>query len=237
MSLTAARCLTDSGSIMPTAPAWLPIRRPCPKHIGRNTGKNSVFLLLYWRKKGEDFNTAASAYVDVMDDLFTQNFAKPCRDWCAEHGLILTGHILHEDNLSIQTSMTGSCMRYYEYMDYPGIDVLGENTDIYWAAKQCSSVARQLGKKFVLSELYGATGWDMTLDRYKKSGDWQALFGISLRCPHLSWYTMKGEAKRDYPASILHQLSFYKEWKSLEDYFARLAVLNSEGTRIAIRWF
>ncbi len=209
-----------------------PYTAALPEAYRKKYGEELCFPLLYWRKKGEDFNTAASAYVDVMDDLFTQNFAKPCRDWCAAHGLILTGHILHEDNLSIQTSMTGSCMRYYEYMDYPGIDVLGENTDIYWAAKQCSSVARQLGKKFVLSELYGATGWDMTLDRYKKSGDWQALFGISLRCPHLSWYTMKGEAKRDYPASILHQLSFYKEWKSLEDYFARLAVLNSEGTRI-----
>ncbi|MFQ7078380.1 MAG: hypothetical protein ACLRSW_10805, partial [Christensenellaceae bacterium] len=169
-----------------------PYTAALPEAYRKKYGEELCFPLLYWRKKGEDFNTAASAYVDVMDDLFTQNFAKPCRDWCAAHGLILTGHILHEDNLSIQTSMTGSCMRYYEYMDYPGIDVLGENTDIYWAAKQCSSVARQLGKKFVLSELYGATGWDMTLDRYKKSGDWQALFGISLRCPHLSWYTMKG---------------------------------------------
>ena len=55
-------------------------------------------------------------------------------------------------------------MRYYEYMDYPGIDVLGKENRVYWAAKQCSSVARQFGKKYVLSELYGATGWDMSLE-------------------------------------------------------------------------
>lgn len=195
-------------------------------------GRNLIIPELYWRKKGEDFNRTASDYIDVADDLFTQNFAKPCREWCEAHGLKLTGHILHEDNLSIQTSVTGSCMRYYEYMDYPGIDVLAENNNIYWAAKQCSSVARQLGKKYVLSELYGCTGWDMTLNRYKMTGDWQALFGVNLRCPHLSWYTMKGEAKRDYPASILHQNAWYKDWKYLEDYFSRLNILSAEGKRI-----
>lgn len=195
-------------------------------------GEELAVPALYWRKKGEDFNRTACNYIDVVDDLFTQNFAKPCREWCEAHGMKLTGHILHEDNLSIQASVTGSCMRYYEYMDYPGIDVLAEDNNVYWAAKQCASVARQLGKKYVLSELYGATGWDMTLNRYKTAGDWQALFGVNLRCPHLSWYTMKGEAKRDYPASILHQNAWYREWKDVEDYFSRLGVLSAEGERI-----
>ena len=195
-------------------------------------GEELAVPALYWRKKGENFNRTACNYIDLTDDLFTQNFAKPCREWCEAHGIKLTGHILHEDSLSIQASLTGSCMRYYEYMDYPGIDVLTEDNTIYWAAKQCSSAARQLGKKYVLSELYGATGWDMTLNRYKMAGDWQALFGVNLRCPHLSWYTMKGEAKRDYPASILHQNAWCREWKDVEDYFARLGVLSAEGERI-----
>lgn len=187
---------------------------------------------IYWRRVGEKHNATATRYIDVLDDLFTQNFAKPCRDWCAAHGLILTGHILHEDSLSIQASLTGSCMRYYEYMDYPGIDVLTEENNVYWAAVQCASVARQLGKKFVLSELYGATGWNMTLDRYKTCADWQAFFGINFRCQHLSWYTMQGEAKRDYPASILHQNAWYKDWKAVEDYFSRLALLSAEGDKL-----
>lgn len=95
--------------------------------------------------------------------------------------------------------MQGSLMRFYEYMDYPGIDILAENNQCYWAAKQVDSVARQLDKKWVLSELYGCTGWQMDFEAYKNIGDWQALFGVNLRCPHLSWYTMKGEGKRDYP--------------------------------------
>ena len=167
---------------------------------------------IYYCRSGRQENETAAKYIDVLDDLFTQSYAKQYEDWCREHGIKFTGHILHEDNLSIQTSLSGSMMRFYEYMDYPGIDNLSAHSNCYWAAIQCASVARQLGKKFVLSELYGCTGWDMPLSEYKRIGDWQALFGINLRCPHLSWYTMKGEAKRDYPTSILHQNSWYKDW-------------------------
>ena len=209
-----------------------PYTAQLPASYARKYGRELCVPEIYWRKKDSDYNKTAAEYIDVLDDLFTQNFAKPCKDWCNEHGIMITGHILHEDSLSIQASLTGSCMRYYEYMDYPGIDVLTEENNIYWAAVQCSSVARQLGKKFVLSELYGATGWNMTLQRYKTCADWQAFFGINFRCPHLSWYTMQGEAKRDYPASILHQNAWYKDWKALEDYFSRLGVLSAEGKKL-----
>lgn len=188
---------------------------------------------IYYLRAQDAENETARRYIDVLDDLFTQNFAMPYEKWCKEHGIILTGHILHEDNLSIQTSLSGSMMRFYEYMDYPGIDNLSAHNACYWAAIQCASAARQTGKPFVLSELYGCTGWDMPLSEYKRIGDWQVLFGINLRCPHLSWYTMKGEAKRDYPASILDQNAWYKDWKLLEDYFARAGMILSEGERRA----
>ena len=51
---------------------------------------------------------------------------------------------------------------------------------------------------------------------------------------HLSWYTMKGEGKRDYPASILHQSAWYPEYHYLEDYFSRIhAALH--GAKMCIR--
>lgn len=196
-------------------------------------GEELDFPEIYYRRRGEKENTVAARYIDVLDDLFTQNFARQYGDWCRAHGICLTGHILHEDNLSIQTSLSGSMMRFYEYMDCPGIDNLTAHNGCFWAAIQCASAARQTGKKFVLSELYGCTGWDMPLSEYKRVGDWQALFGINLRCPHLSWYTMKGEAKRDYPASILHQNSWYRDWNLLETYFARIGIILTEGERRA----
>lgn len=195
------------------------------KKYGRKLNIPAVYYL-----SGKD-NEEAARYIDVADDLFCSAFAKQYGEWCEKHGIILTGHILHEDSLTVQSELSGSMMRFYEYMGYPGIDNLSAHNGCYWAAIQCASVARQMGKKFVLSELYGCTGWDMPLSEYKRIGDWHVLFGVNLRCPHLSWYSMKGEAKRDYPASILSQNSWYRDWKPLEDHFARVGMIMTEGTR------
>lgn len=186
--------------------------------------------IYYFRDDAKENQTAAK-YIDVLDDLFTRNFAEKYAERCKRLHLKFTGHILHEDSLDFQTAVSGSMMRFYEYMDYPGMDNLSAHNGCYWTAIQCASVARQLNKPFVLSELYGCTGWDMPLNEYKRIGDWQTLFGVNLRCPHLSWYSMKGEAKRDYPASILHQNAWYRDWKELETYFGRIGILLSEGER------
>ncbi len=184
---------------------------------------------LFFRKNGEAVAPVKLFYIDLANALFLERFAKPINDWCEKHRMIFTGHVLHEDSLMNQTVPNGSLMRFYEYMGYPGVDVLTEHNRCYWIVKQLASAARQLGKTRLLSELYGCTGWQFSFKNHKNVGDWQALFGINLRCPHLSWYTMEGEAKRDYPASILHQSPWYRDYKTVEDHFARLGVVLSAG--------
>lgn len=184
---------------------------------------------LFYRKNGELVAPVKLHYIDLANALFLERFAKPLNDWCNDHGILFTGHVLHEDSLMNQTVPNGSLMRFYEYMGYPGVDVLTEHNRCYWVVKQLASAARQLGKKWMLSELYGCTGWHFNFKAHKAVGDWQALFGINLRCQHLSWYTMEGESKRDYPASILHQSPWYKDYSKVEDYFARFGLVMSEG--------
>lgn len=110
-------------------------------------------------------------------------------------------------------------MQYYRYMDYPGIDNLGSCNYCYEVPKLAASVAKQFGKKFVLSEMYGVSGWRMSLNDYKHDGDWQAFMGITFRCPHLSWYTMKGEAEKRLSRIVMSQSGWYTEYKAVEDYF------------------
>ena len=184
--------------------------------------------LFLW-KDGEKVHPVKWQYMELLQRLFLKNFMQPIQDWCRQHKLNLTGHVLHEDSLTAQSSTLGSVMRAYEYMDYPGVDVLGEFNQNYWIVKQISSAARQLGKKNVLSELYGCSGWQMNFESHKAVGDWQALLGVNMRCHHLSWYTMEGEAKRDYPASIFYQSAWYQEYKYIEDYFSRIHVFLSQG--------
>ncbi|MEA4888846.1 MAG: hypothetical protein VB070_05225 [Clostridiaceae bacterium] len=184
---------------------------------------------LFFQLNGKHLSRVKWQFVELLQELFLENFAVPIQDWCHDHQLLLTGHVLHEDNLAAQTAMQGSLMRFYAHMDIPGVDVLGENNRNYCIVKQLQSVGRQLGKPELLSELYGCTGWQMTFESYKYTGDWQTLLGITLRCHHLAWYTMEGEAKRDYPASISGQSAWYPEYAYLERYFARMSWLLRQG--------
>ncbi len=184
---------------------------------------------LFYQKDGDPVSRVKLNYFDLACNLFVERFMKRINDWCNKNGIIFTGHVLHEDSLTNQTVPNGSLMRSYEYMGYPGIDLLTEHNRCYWVVKQLASAARQLGKKWLLSELYGCTGWEFNLRSHKAVGDWQALFGINLRCQHLSWYTMEGESKRDYPASILHQSPWYKDYPFVETYFARFGLMMQQG--------
>jgi len=192
---------------------------------------------LFFRINGEDFSLTRLRYFDCITHLFTGSFAGQVGSWCEEHVLLFTGHVLAEENLLSQTSVVGSAMRFYEHMQAPGIDILrgegleregGMDAEIA-TAKQCSSVKHQFGRRWMLSELYGCTGWNFTLGEQKAVGDWQAVLGVNLRCQHLSWYTMLGQAKRDYPASISFQSPWWRDYDLVEDYFSRVNVLTTVG--------
>lgn len=178
------------------------------------------------------FSHVRLAYRDLITDLFVQAFSRQIGAWCEQNNLQLTGHVLAEDTLTGQTTVSGSVMRFYEYMQAPGIDLLTERWNIFNTAKQCVSMARQFGRRVRLSETYGCTGWDFPFAGHKALGDWQAALGITLRCQHLAWYTMAGEAKRDYPASISYQSPWAEDYTCVEEYFARLGAALSEGEEV-----
>jgi len=64
-----------------------------------------------------------------------------------KNGLALTGHTPAENTLTSQSAAVGSCMRFYEHMHAPGMDVLTEHWRVFDTAKQVSSVARQFGRQ------------------------------------------------------------------------------------------
>ncbi|MCI7643952.1 MAG: hypothetical protein MST10_06315 [Lentisphaeria bacterium] len=178
---------------------------------------------------GADFSTARLHYFNILTERFVKAFGKQIGDWCGENNIKFTGHVVSEDNLPDQTRHVGAAMRFYEYMQMPGIDLLTEHWNIFNTAKQCSSMAHQFGKPVRLTETYGCTGWDFPFVGHKALGDWQAALGINFRCLHLAYYTMAAEAKRDYPASISYQSPWFDRYSAVENYFARLNALLSEG--------
>jgi len=175
-------------------------------------------------------------YHDFICQLFTEAYSMQCGKWCEENGILLTGHVLFEESLHLQTTGVGEAMRAYQYFQIPGIDILCNGIE-FATAKQAQSVVHQYGKEGMSCEMYGVTGWGFDFKGYKFQGDWLAALGVTMRIPHLSWMCMKGSAKRDYPASINYQSCWFEKYDYIESHFARLNTALTRGkaqVRIAV---
>lgn len=186
---------------------------------------------LVWERADRKPSVLRYHYHDHVCERFSQAFADNCGQWCREHGLKLTGHVMDEPTLYSQTSALGEAMRSYRSFGLPGMDMLCGQFE-YTTAKQVQSAVRQYGREGMTSELYGVTNWDFDFRGHKLHGDWQAALGVTIRVPHLSWVSMAGEAKRDYPASIHYQSPWHEKYSLVEDHFARLNTTLTRGKPI-----
>ncbi|HUU21598.1 MAG TPA: glycosyl hydrolase [Phycisphaerae bacterium] len=182
--------------------------------------------------RGAAFSKVRHDFWLTLTELFVESFSAQIGRWCQKHNLAFTGHYLAEETLASQIAQVGSAMPHYAHMQWPGIDILTDQRREILTVKQCTSVAAQLGRDRVLSELYGCTGWDWQLEGHKFNGGWQYVLGVNFRCPHLSLYSLAGGAKRDYPASIFPHSPWWKYYPLVEDYFARLGVVLTAGTPV-----
>ena len=191
---------------------------------------------LIWDLPEEKVSVPRYRFHDFVAEQFSSSFADTIGNWCKDHGIMLTGHMMEEPTLTSQTNALGEAMRSYRSFQMPGIDMLCDWRE-YTTAKQAQSASHQYGCPGVLSELYGVTNWDFDFRGHKLAGDWQAALGVTLRVHHLSWDSMNGEAKRDYPASIFYQSPWYKEYGMIEEHFARVNTALTRGkahVRVAV---
>ncbi|MBQ8300511.1 MAG: hypothetical protein IJX57_00880, partial [Clostridia bacterium] len=168
----------------------------------------------------------------TISEMFHERYSKKISAWCKENKIAYTGHFLQEDKLGLSCRVSGSIMPHYATQDIPAIDLLTDRTEEYLTVKQCTSVASQLGKDMVLSEMYGCTGWNFDFEGQKRIGEWQYVLGINQRCQHLALYSLRGCRKRDYPPSINCNVPWWSEYRTVEDYFARLGYVLRQGKRV-----
>ncbi len=183
---------------------------------------------IVWELPDGKFSQARYRYHDHVAERFAAAFADTIGEWCKAHNLRSSGHLMEEPTLESQTHALGDAMRSYRSFQLPGIDMLCDWSE-YTTAKQAQSASRQFGCGGVLSELYGVTDWDFNFMGHKGQGDWQAALGVTVRVPHLSWVSMAGEAKRDYPASISYQSPWYEKYHLITDHFARVNAAMTRG--------
>lgn len=186
---------------------------------------------IFWTKADGSPSPYRYQFFDMVAERFASSFHDACGKRCEEDGLMLTGHQNRENTLSQQSGIIIEMMRGLRAFHIPGFDILYNSVELN-TAKQAQSIAHQYAREGVMTELYGISNWDFDFRGYKYQGDWQAALGATLRVPHVSLMSLKGESKRDYPASIAYQSPWYKDFRYITDHFARLGTALVRGNPV-----
>jgi hypothetical protein len=154
-----------------------------------------------------DYRKVRYHYYRLLLELFSERWSKPWNAYTESRNLAWTGHYWEHGWPSPHHGPDNMAM--YAWHQLPGIDMLfnalesrPEQFGNVRAVKELSSVANQLGRRRTLSETYGAAGWELTFEDMKRLGDWQFALGVNLVNQHLSFMTLKGRRKGDFPQSF-----------------------------------
>ncbi|WP_084490075.1 glycosyl hydrolase [Niabella ginsenosidivorans] len=185
-----------------------------------------------------DWKKVRHNYLETLLQLFIDRWSKPMHSFTQKNHLKWTGHYWEHGWPDAGEGPDNMAM--YAWHDQPGIDMLfnqfnetSPNAQFgnIRSVKELASVANQLGKQRTLCETYGGAGWDMTFKDMKRLGDWEYALGVNFMNQHLSWMSMVGARKYDYPTTFSYQNSWWPYYKLLNEYFARLSYALSRGVQ------
>jgi len=177
-----------------------------------------------------DYKATRVRFWKMVTDLFSESYMKQIYDWCEDHGMKLTGHLVLEGTPLAQLVSNGAIMPHYEYFHIPGMDWLGRPIKDWFTARQVASVAEQTGKEAVLSETFACCGHNVSFAELKGIYESQMVRGINLLCQHLEGYSLRGLRKRDYPPAMYFQQPWWSEYDKWNEAMSRESMILAESS-------
>lgn len=224
-------CIPSSGGVRWTPDLFEVFRK--------QWGYDLVTSLPLLSEQTGDWKRVHHNYLETLTQMFVDRWAKPMSAYCDRKGMLWTGHYWEHDWPSMYQG--GDNMAMYAWHQMPAIDMLFNqyNDDSpqaqfgnVRAVKELRSAANQTGSVRTLSETYGGGGWDETFRDFKRLGDWEYALGVNFMNQHLSHMTIVGARKYDYPPVFTRLSPWWEDYKVLNDYFARLSLVLSQGEQM-----
>ncbi len=100
------------------------------------------------------------------------------------------------------------------------------------AIRELLSAANQAGWRRTLSETYGGGGYELKFETQKRLVDWECALGVNFVDQHLSYYSMNGVRKFDYPPSFTYHEPWWEHYRLMGDYIGRICMAMSSGRQI-----
>ena len=185
-----------------------------------------------WKKVRHD-------YYELLLELFIDRWAKPYYEYCETNKLDFTGHYWEHGWPEPTHGFDEAA--FYIWHQQPSVDMLGNQLDADGqggqfgntrAIRELRSAANQAGRSRTLSETYGGGGYEMDFRNFKRLADWQCVFGVNYVNQHLSYFTMEGVRKFDYPPTFSYQEPWWNDYKMMGDYLGRINMATAAGEQI-----
>jgi len=185
-----------------------------------------------------DWRRIRHNYYSLLLQLFIDRWSKPWHDYAESKHIAWTGH--YWEHAWPNPAEGPDNMAMYAWPQIPGIDMLfnqfseGVNAQFgnVRSVKELASAANQVGQRRTLSETYGGGGWDLRFEDMKRLGDWEYALGINVMNQHLSFGTITGARKYDYPQSFSYHEPWWNHYGVLAAHFARLSLALSSGDEV-----
>lgn len=186
-----------------------------------------------------DWQKVRHDYYELLLEMFIDRWAKPWSSYCDENKLRWTGHYWEHGWPEPTHGFDEAA--FYIWHQQPGVDMLGNQLEKDGlggqfgndrAVRELASAANQAGRTRRLSETYGGGGWEMNFEEQKRLVDWQGVLGVNFVNQHLSYYSLNGVRKFDYPPSFSYHEPWWEHYSLMGDYIGRISMAMSSGQQI-----
>ena len=195
---------------------------------GRRGYDLTCWLPALWEDLGPRGEQARADYWLTVGELLEERFFGALANWCAAHGVALTGHLLLEEWMLTMARGIASPFSALRPLQVPAVDKIDEVTDKI-SEKLVSSIAHAHGRKRVMSESFALIGWKLAPAYMKRITDYQFVRGVNWLSPHAFFYSIEGFRQNECPPSEFFQNPWWSHSRPYWDYVARLSSALSAG--------
>ncbi len=227
---------TDEPSI---APGHIPWTDELPDRFRTRFGYDLVENLQDLNFDSPTSRRTRANYWQLVAEMSSEAYTGQIARWCEDHNLLLTGHMVWEED-SHSVWYQGDSPMHQMKMQVPGCDLLQTptnfdddpgwyvtNVSLVKVPKDPASAARYTDRKRVMCEAYGVMPWYKTMTDEKRLTDWLVALGVNLINDNSLISDISGFRKRAISGKHFTQ-PWWPYAHLYYDYAARISALSAE---------
>jgi len=202
-------------------------------HVNRILGYDfTPHLPALWDDTAPDAARWRADYRRAVRARLEETYYRQLGDWCAAHGIALTGHPDGDDHIGL--------LRHFQI---PGMDLVwryvepgkpnaleGEHATM---GKCSSSAMIHHGRRQNANEFCGGYGHRLTFEEMRWLAFWCLIRGVNLLIPHAFYYSVRGPRQDERPPDVgPHSAWWDARFTAFADDCARLCWLNTDCTHV-----